>query len=570
MDVMSWMTQRLAEERVNRVQQNLSADDGPVAKTLVSMTLRQQVFLDMSVDDKIEWLERKILHRAHKNVSQEWQKVNDDTTKEGALNVKNVIEYTKKLVQSVKQRMRVLYAAVKKEFSKLEPDVVDLVPYPGDQYDPKENEFEVDLGLDDDGEENPHDEIWGYLADARKGLCDAKLIGVYGAPGIQWPRLVDVKDSLDAYPAQLRTLIEKLDRELDKARAKAAAKKKKKEAEKERERLAKLRVKVTLIATALAEYDYDKTPLYLSPGWHNYPSPDPKTPLKECWRVCGADGQGKVEFDDVPLGKQDCCIFTSNTDKDTLLKNSAKESLVEVVVRVKLTLVEADVAAGKVIDITPLLLHLPGFQKVADADGDDKANGEDDEPVEVDDTGEGALSSSSPEVPSDSDDAREKDDQFTVDDSGVKRGAPGVQKQFTRTHSHEIDCSKPFPIDPHNLTQSQVSMQLESRIRFLNGDAHEVLSSSSDVMFAGRESTKRVLHPSAHKIEDVDCLFADTPFGWFENLHHDVAWSKAYWQRLCVSAFGALHPNGVFVIRYGGWYTTDIYTSLIDAGSLYR
>ena len=124
-------------------------------------------------------------------------------------------------------------------------------------------------------------------------------------------------------------------------------KKKKKEAEKERERLAKLRVKVTLIATALAEYDYDKTPLYLSPGWHNYPSPDPKTPLKECWRVCGADGQGKVEFDDVPLGKQDCCIFTSNTDKDTLLKKSAKESLAEVPVRVKLTLVEADVAAGK-------------------------------------------------------------------------------------------------------------------------------------------------------------------------------------------------------------------------------
>jgi alpha-amylase/alpha-mannosidase (GH57 family) len=109
-------------------------------------------------------------------------------------------------------------------------------------------------------------------------------------------------------------------------------------------------------------------------------------------------------------------------------------------------------------------------------------------------------------------------------------------------------------------------MQLDSRIRFLNGDAHEVLSSGSDVMFAGRESTEKVLHPSAHKIEDVDCLFADTPFGWFENLHHDVAWSKEYWQRLCVSAFGALHPNGVFVIRYGGWHTTDIYTSLIDAG----
>ena len=157
MDVMSWMTQRLAEERVHRVEQNLSADDGPVAKTLVSMTLRQQVFLDMSVDDKIERLERKILHRAHKSLSQEWKKVNDDTTKEGALNVKNVIEYTKQLVQSVKQRMRVLYVAVKKEFSKVEPDVVDLVPYPGDQYDPKENEFEVDLGFDDDGEENPHD-----------------------------------------------------------------------------------------------------------------------------------------------------------------------------------------------------------------------------------------------------------------------------------------------------------------------------------------------------------------------------------------------------------------------------
>ena len=193
------------------MEENLSADDGPVAKTLVSMTLRQQVFLDMSVDDKIEWLERKILHRAHKSLSQEWKKVNDDTTKEGALNVKNVIQYTKALVQSVKQRMRVLYVAVKKEFSKVEPDVVDLVPYPGDQYDPKENEFEVDL-LDEDGEENPHEEIWGYLADARKGLCDAKLIGVYGAPGIQLPRLVGVKDSLDAYPTQLRTLIEKLDR----------------------------------------------------------------------------------------------------------------------------------------------------------------------------------------------------------------------------------------------------------------------------------------------------------------------------------------------------------------------
>ena len=89
----------------------------------------------------------------------------------------------------------------------------------------------MDLGLDEDVEENPHWEIWGYLADARKGLCDAKLIGVYGAPGVQWPRLVGVKYSLDAYQTQLRTLIEKLELELEKARAKAAAKKKK-EAEK--------------------------------------------------------------------------------------------------------------------------------------------------------------------------------------------------------------------------------------------------------------------------------------------------------------------------------------------------
>ena len=532
-------------------------DDGAVVRTIVSLTLRQAVFLEMSPADKIEWLERKILHRQNMTkMSQEWIRVVRDTTKEGAVNVKNVITYTKTLVRSVKQRMRVLYAQIKKEF-KADPDILEYVPYPGDEYDPTANEFDVDFELDD--EEHPHADIWSYLVDARKGLCDGKLITVYGAPGVQWPQLVGATDSLEAYPAYLRTLIKKLDKDLQGYRDVAAAMRKKEKAEKEKARLTTLRVKVTLTTTAPSEYDYDTNPLYLSPSWHNCPDPDTNKPLKEGWRVCGVGGLGKVEFDDVPLGKQNCVIFASNVDKKTLLKIKNDT----VVVRVHLALEEADVETGKVIDITPLLLHLPGFEKAAG----DKADDNGDVFLDVSGLGEEGpddAPSSGPEL--DSDAEREKDAGFTVeDDTHVKKGAPPVQKGFTRTHAHEIDCSKPFPIDPLHLTQSQVAMQLDSRIKFLNADAHDVLSNGSDVMFAGRDSTEKVLHPSIHQIL-ADCLFADSPFGWFTYLYHDVPWSKEYWQRLCVAAFGALVANGVFVIRYGGWLVTEIYQALKDAG----
>ena len=106
-------------------------------------------------------------------------------------------------------------------------------------------------------------------------------------------------------------------------------------------------------------------------------------------------------------------------------------------------------------------------------------------------------------------------------------------------------------------------MSLAERIRLFNGDAHDMLA----VLFRGRGDTHQQMnHTTVLKVHPVHLLFADTPFGWFTGVYHDIPWSKAYWERLCVAAHKALLEDGAFVIRYGGWQVTDIYTALIDAG----
>ena len=110
---------------------------------------------------------------------------------------------------------------------------------------------------------------------------------------------------------------------------------------------------------------------------------------------------------------------------------------------------------------------------------------------------------------------------------------------------------------------------LAQRIQFCNADAYELLQNGSDVLVHGRGTQPAVKHPKVVQ-PTPDCLFADTPFGWFLRMFHDVAWSKDYWQKLCVAAFKALSEEGVFVIRYGGWNPYQIYTALIDAGFTIR
>ena len=125
---------------------------------------------------------------------------------------------------------------------------------------------------------------------------------------------------------------------------------------------------------------------------------------------------------------------------------------------------------------------------------------------------------------------------------------------MTRTHGHEIHCSTPFPIDPSKLTEGQKAMSLAERIRFFNGDAHDVLANGSAVLFQGRGDTHpQMKHTTVLKVPPLHLLFADTPFGWFTGVYHDIPWSKAYWERLCVAAHKALLEDGAFVIRYGGW-----------------
>ena len=191
-DVLEWMTSRLTQEKAQRASEkgNLP-DDGPVAKTFTSMTLRAQAFLDLSIEAKIEWLDRKILHRTilgntPKGTAghEAWKKLANNNTKEGAEAVKKVCAYTKKLVSSVKQMMRVLFEKAEKDFPKDPQTYHALIPYPGHDYDPTKDPYTVeqvlfDLGGCDDGWIN---RIWGYLRRARLGEHDAKLISCYGAP----------------------------------------------------------------------------------------------------------------------------------------------------------------------------------------------------------------------------------------------------------------------------------------------------------------------------------------------------------------------------------------------------
>ena len=126
-EVLQWMTKRLSEEKMledSEEQNDANKHASPVAKTLVSMTLRTQTFLDMGVDDKIEWLARKIMHRERQtqaagSTSHDlWKKIVANTTKDGCANVCRVIKYTKTLVSSVKQFMRVQWLDAKKTLSR--------------------------------------------------------------------------------------------------------------------------------------------------------------------------------------------------------------------------------------------------------------------------------------------------------------------------------------------------------------------------------------------------------------------------------------------------------------------
>ena len=63
--------------------------------------------------------------------------------------------YTKQLVSSVKQLMRVMWLEAKKHFPKTPSAYWDIIPYPSDaKYDPTTHPFEVDGDLfvqDEDG-----------------------------------------------------------------------------------------------------------------------------------------------------------------------------------------------------------------------------------------------------------------------------------------------------------------------------------------------------------------------------------------------------------------------------------
>ena len=273
-EVLEWMTKRMTEEktRLDATASDEKTHD-PVKKTLQSMVLRQQTFLDLDVDGKIEYLERKITHRqcvadtvgATSNAA--WKKLVQQNTKESCEAVRDVINYTKRLVSSVKQNMRVLWLEAKKHFPKTPGAYFDIIPYPSDaKYDPTARPFEVDDDLFTEDESGNSGAVWGYLDKARDGFYDAKLIACYGHAGVGWPVLkCDGTDSRDSYPMTLRARLITITTQLD---AKKAKKKAEEEAEKvraEQERLDALRVKVTFTA-AVSDRDYKTMPIHISPS----------------------------------------------------------------------------------------------------------------------------------------------------------------------------------------------------------------------------------------------------------------------------------------------------------------
>jgi hypothetical protein len=108
--------------------------------------------------DKIEWLERKIMHRQMfakapigpgKDL---WKKIAQGSDSSSATAVAHVVEcikYTKDLVASVKQLLRVMCATAEKESPGDPSQYADIIPYPSadKSYNPLTNEHEVDEAL---------------------------------------------------------------------------------------------------------------------------------------------------------------------------------------------------------------------------------------------------------------------------------------------------------------------------------------------------------------------------------------------------------------------------------------
>ena len=460
--VLEWMTKSLSKEKMledTGEQNDANKLASPVTKTLVSMTLRHQTFLDMAVDDKIEWLERKITHRERYtqtagSTSQElWKRLVKNSTKDGCEAVRDVIQYTKNLVSSVKQFMRVQWLDAKKHFPE-EPEAYhDIIPYPSDpKYDPMANPYEVDDELFVEGEDDHGEAVWGYLLKAREGYYDAQLIACYGAAGVQWPALkCDGTNSLDSYPQALRKSLAVITAKLDAAKQRQKAEDAAKKKQAELDRPDKIRVKVTINA-ALSDHDYKAMPLYISPGWHKFPVPTTEKGWQlEATKSGKNTGEGKVEFDDVPLGKQSFVIYMTNNagdKKPTIVTDSDG-----VATKVAFKLAEADAETGLVIDISEYVQNSNISVDCGNAEDDYDAEGDDAEGDDAEgDDAEGDASADGDDS-QESDAEREKDSNFDPDrDAKPQKGAPKKAHRCTRTHAHRIDCSAPFPIDPSNPT----------------------------------------------------------------------------------------------------------------------
>ena len=304
------------------------------------------------------------------------KKLVQQNTKDSCEAVRDVINYTKRLVSSVKQNMRVLWLEAKKHFTKTPQAYHDIIPYPSDaKYDPTAHPFEVDHDLFVEDESGNSGAVWGYLDKARDGFYDAKLIACYGHAGVGWPVLkCDGTDSRDSYPMVLRTRLITITAQIDAAKAKKKAEEEAEKVQAEQDRLAAIRVKVTITA-ALSGRDYETMPIHISPSWRNFPHVEDSKPLHGGKKK----GEGKIEFDDVPLGEHKFYAFSKEDVEDE--RWSRTEGVV--------VLTEADVESGQVVDISESFLVKQG----GDEDGDDNEPGEGDVDAGAPSGGDGASDS---------------------------------------------------------------------------------------------------------------------------------------------------------------------------------
>ena len=552
------MTQRLAREKRQRAEGNLNSDEGPVAKVLVSLVLRSQVFLEMTPEDQMEYLERRIGHRislaaALKEDQESWRRLcmgPAATDKAMVLNIAGVIKYTKFLVRNVKQLMRQIWVQAKQDFPDHPEEYINLIPYPADAYDPMVNPFEVDQTLFDlvplEGN-NSVNKIWTLLQQARTGALDNRLIAVYGITGTAWPDLKgDGSDALESHPVQVRLLIQKLQQELVRRKARVEQEKVKAAEAAELARLDAIRVKVTFHAK-LGSADTEESNIFVVQSWNNFPVPTSGNAIRlqkdtdDLWKASVGVGLGSHS-----------CYFGNGKDK--ILAHESKKIVL------RFHLVEADQTDGKIIDLSTYLVPAEGLKPAPPA----AASGVDAVDAVLPAEADGAEETDS----ADSDGGREKDDEFKPMEAN-KKGAPVLASRITRTHGHEIDCTDEHPINPHITQQELKTLSYNDRILLFNDDARKLLQEGgSQTMWQGRDGQPSVTHLQFMTIKP-DCLFGDIPFGWF-NLPHDVRWSKDYLGGLCVAAFQVLSDEGVFVIRYGGWFIQDIYEALKDAGFTIR